>query len=182
MLHLVVEYINSRVKEFLTNAKLYGIARTASRDGSIMPVTNEGDWIKYAGVDDIYPAIIYHKHLSITTTDAPRSGFGDNISDLVNTNQMGMVVFLDEKKTGLKADEIYTLIQAQVTGILKFDGYKSVRIGVSSAILNDAQVWAQEYGINAPLQLKASQRLIQLGYSIVVTLNKNCITIPKCKN
>jgi hypothetical protein len=181
MLHSVVDYINSRIKEVLQKAKIYGIARTATRDGSIMPVTSDGEWIKYAGVDDIYSAIIYHKHLSISSANAPRSGFGDNISDLVNTNQMTMVVFMDEKKTGITADQLYTLIQAQITGILKLDGYKSVRIGVSSAILNDAQVWAQEYG-NTPLQLKASQRLIQLGYSIVVTLDKNCITIPKCKN
>lgn len=180
MLHSIVDYINSRVKEILPKAKLFATARTASRDDNILPVTDTGEFIKYAGVDDIHPVIVYHKHLSISTANAPRSGFGDNISDLVNTNQMAMIVFLDEKKTGLKASELYTIIQAQITGILKIEGYKGVRIGVSSAILNDAQVWAQEYG-NIPLRLTASQRLIQIGYSVVMTLDKNCIKIPKCK-
>ena len=93
-----------------------------------------------------------------------------------------MIIFLDETKTGIKADEIYTLIQSKITGILKFEGYKSIRVGVSSAILNDAQVWAQEYGANVPIRLNPSQRLIQIGYSVVMTLDKNCITISKCKN
>lgn len=180
MLHWIVNWANDRIKELVPGARVYGIARTASREGEQLPVTGEGEFIKYAGVDDTYPAIIYHKHLSISSANVSGSGYGDNTSNIANTNQMALIVFLDEKKTGIKADELYTLIQSLITGVLKREGYKMVRVSVSNAILNDAQVWAQEYG-NVPLRLTASQRLIQIGYSVVMTLDKNCITIPKCK-
>lgn len=177
MLHSIVDFINEKIKG-LVPGKLYGIARTASKDDRIMPVTEAGDWV---GVDDTHPCIVYHKHLSIQSANVAKSGYGDNVSDLQNTHAMTMVIFLDEKKTGVKASELYTLIQSQVTGILKTEGYKSIRTSVLNAILNDGQVWSQEYG-NTPLRLTASQRLFQIGYSVIMTLDKNCITIPKCKN
>lgn len=181
MLHSIVSWVNQQIKGLVPGMRAYGLARTAAKDDRILPITFEGDWI-YAGVDDVYPMQVYHKHLTIQSANVPGSGYGDNISNLANTNAMAMIIFLDEIKTGIKADELYTLIQSKVTGILKFEGYKSVRVGVSNAILNDAQVWVQEYGANVPLRLNPSQRLLQIGYSVIMTLDKNCITISKCKN
>lgn len=178
MLHSIVDWINESLAGIIPGAKFYGIARTAAKDDKILPVTENE---KYIGLDDTYPAQIYHKHLTISSANVPNSGYGDNLSSLSNTYGMAMVAFIDEKKTGIKADELYTIIQAKITGILKIEGYKSVRVSVANAILNDGQVWAQEYG-NTPLRLTISQRLIQIGYSVVMTLDKNCIKIPNCKN
>lgn len=180
MLHSIVDWINESLTGIIPGAKLYGIARTAAKDEKLLPVTEKGDWI-YAGIDDTYKFQSYHKHLTISSANVPNSGYGDNLSSLSNTYGMALIVFIDEKKTGIKADELYTIIQASITGILKIEGYKSVRVSVTNAILNDGQVWTQEYG-NTPLRLTISQRLIQIGYSVVTTLDKNCIKITKCKN
>lgn len=174
-MQLITDFINGQILDLVAGARVYGIAKTAQKDGKILPyVTDQGI---YVGTDDTYALVAYHKEQTLSSANVPRSGYGDNLSDLINTYGMSMIVFFDEKKTGVKADELYTLIQARVTGILKTDGYKAVRIGVSNAILNDGQVWRQEYG-DAPFKLFASQRLIQIGYSVQMTLDKNCF--PKC--
>jgi hypothetical protein len=175
MLHSIIDFINTQFSDLVTGSKVYGIAKTALKDEKLLPyLVEEG---KYVGVDDTYPMMVYHKEQSLSSANVARSGYGDNLSDLSNTYGMSLIVFFDEKKTGVKADELYTLIQARITGILKLEGYKSIRVGVSNAILNDGQVWRQEYG-DAPFKLFASQRLIQIGYSVVMTLDKNCF--PKC--
>lgn len=173
MLHSIIKWINDQLCELVPGAKVYGIARTAKRDDGIMPVSGE-DWI---GIDDAFEFKAYHKELTLRSAVVPRSNYGDSFGDLSNTYEMGLIIFFDEQKLGVKTDELYTLIQARITGILKIDGYKLVRIGVTNAILNDGAVWAQEYG-SLPFKLFVPQRLIQIGYSVMVTLDKNCF--PKC--
>lgn len=175
MLQSIINWINKQLCELVPKGQVFAIAKTANVDGIIKPYVLETE--KGIMVDDTHPFISYHKEQTLQSANVPRTGYGDNLSDLANTYGMSLIIFFDEKKLGVKTDELYALIQARVTGILKIEGYKSVRIGVLNAILNDGQVWRQEYG-DAIFRLSASQRLIQIGYSVVVTLDKNCF--PKC--
>ncbi len=136
---------------------------------------------KYIGIDDTYEAQIYHKQLTVNSTTVRGSAYGDSEANLQNTYGMALIVFFNEKKCGIKADELYTYIQSIITGVLKTEGYKSLRINVLNAILNDGQVWTQEYG-QTPFRLAGPQRLIQINYNIVAVFETNCITIPNCKN
>jgi hypothetical protein len=173
----ITKWSNEKIAPLIPGMKTYGIAKAAIRGDFIAPYAEE----QYIGIDDTYPAQLYHKQLTVNSTTVPRSGYGDNEQSLQNTYQMAMVVFYNEKTSGMPADELYTFIQSIITGVLKAEGYKSVRVGVSSAILNDGQVWAQEYG-QSPFKLSGPQRLIQINYSVVMVFDKNCITIPNCKN
>ena len=173
----ISSFANSKISDILPGIKAYGVAKTAVKDNTIVPYVDE----KYIGVDDTYPAMVYHKLLSIASTTIPRSAYGDNEVNLQNTYQMAMVIYINEKKTGFLPEELYTLIQSSITGVLKAESYKSMRVGVSSAILNDAQVWTQEYG-QSPYKLSGPQRLFQINYSIIAVFDKNCIAIPNCKN
>lgn len=174
----IIKWINVQLLELFPRGKAYEVATTVRKDsGETMPVIDEN----YVGVDDTYSFISYHKQLTLTSAAVARSGFGDNIADLQNTYSNAIIIYYDQKKCGLTVDELYTFIQAKITGILKIDGYKQASINVSNAILNDSQVWIQEYG-SKEFKLSGSQRLIQIGYSVVLTLDKNCITIPSCKN
>ena len=173
----IVNWSNEKICPLIAGLKSYGIAKTAVKDSGIMPYIDE----QYIGIDDTYKAQIYHKQLSITSSVVTRSGYGDSDANLQNTYGMAMFVYFNEEKCGSRADELYTYIQTVITGILKAEGYKSVRVNVLNAVLNDSQVWAQEYG-QTPYRLAGSQRLIQINYSIVMVFEKNCITIPQCKN
>lgn len=173
----IIIWANERIEPLIPGMKTYGVAKAAVKGDFIAPYVDE----KYIGIDDTYPAQMYHKELSVSSTAIARTGYGDNTQDLQSTFQMALIVFYNEKTSGIAADELYTFIQTLITGILKIENYKLVRVGVSSAILNDGQVWAQEYG-QTPYKLSGPQRLIQINYSIVVVLNPKCITIPNCKN
>ena len=176
-IHDIVSWINQQVKEMFPDAKTYGIAHTAKRGEEIVQM--EGG--NYIGIDDINVLQSYHKQNSLRTTIVPRSGFGDNENYQLNTYEHSLIVFFNYKKCGFTVDELYTFIQSKITGSLKREGYRKVVISVSSAILNDSTVWTQEYG-TAAFRLKDDQRLISIGYSVAFTLDKNCITIPNCKN
>lgn len=172
----IANWANDQVCKILPEAKSYGIAKSALKDGNIMPYIDE----KYIGIDDTYPAMVYHKLLGISSATVALSGYGDNDQSLQNTYSMAMIVYFNEDKCGT-ADKLYTFIQSSITGRLKSEDYKSIRLNVASAILNDAQVWTQEYG-PTPLKLIGSQRLIQVNYNVVMVYNKECIVIPQCKN
>jgi hypothetical protein len=177
----ITTWSNDKVAPLIPGMKTYGIAKAAVKGDNIAPYIDGKHLEIYAGIDDTYSAQMYHKQLSISSTTVSRSGYGDNEQSLQNTYQMALIVFYNEKNTGIPADQLYTFIQSIITGVLKAEGYKSVRVGVSSAILNDGQVWAQEYG-QTPFKLSGPQRLIQINYSIVMVFDKHCITIPNCKN
>jgi hypothetical protein len=172
-----INWINETICPIIPGAKTYGIAKTAAKDDKILPYTGD----VYIGIDDTHPAQVYHKQLSISSNNVAGSGYGDNVAFLQNVYGMAMVVYYNEKKCGFTADKIYTFIQSAITGILKSEGHRLLRINVLSAILNDGQVWSQEYG-QTPFKLSGSQRLIQINYSITAVFDKNCIAIPNCKN
>lgn len=171
----ITGWVNGKLCKIMPGIKTYGIAKAAVKGDGIAPYTEE----KYIGIDDVFKAQAYHKQLTISSATVPSSGYGDNEQSLQSTYSMALVVFFNEEKCGFSADKLYTFIQSAITGRLKSEGYKSVRISVSSAILNDAQVWAQEYGATQ-YKLAGPQRLIQVNYTIVMVYNPECITIPKC--
>jgi len=173
----IATWSNDKISPLIPGIKTYGVAKTAAKETGLMPYIDD----KYIGIDDTYSAQLYHKQISIGSTVVARSGYGDSASDLQNTYNMAMFVYFNENKCGIKADELYTYIQSIITGVLKAEGYKLIRVNVLNAILNDQQVWAQEYG-QAPYRLAGSQRLIQINYNIVAVFEPNCITIPNCKN
>lgn len=172
----ITKWANDKICQLLPDAKFYGIAKTARKDDNIMPYIDE----KYIGIDDTFSGQLYHKLLNIASANVPASGYGDQDQNLQNTYGMAMIVYFSEGKCGA-ADRLYTFIQSAITGRLKSDGYRSIRVNVTSAVLNDAQVWAQEYG-QSPFKLSGEQRLIQVNYNIVMVYDKQCISLPNCKN
>jgi hypothetical protein len=171
----ITGFVNSKVEKIMPGLKPYGIAKTAIKGDGLAPYTDE----KYIGIDDTFKAQAYHKQLTINSATIANSGYGDDEADLQNTFGMALIIYFNEEKCGFSADKLYTFIQSAITGRLKSKGFKSVRVSVSSAILNDAQVWAQEYGATQ-YKLAGPQRLIQVNYTIVMVYDKECISIPQC--
>jgi len=171
----IVKWINERLAPVIKGGRFFGIAKIATRGTSTEPYIDE----KFIGVDDTYPATIYHRLTGLSTTTNAGTGYGDSDAFLQNTYQLSLFVYFNEKKCGLTTEKLYTLTQATITGILKSNGYRSLRVSVQSAVLNDTQVWRQEYG-DAPYKLSDQQRLVQINYSIIAVFDPKCITIPQC--
>ena len=171
----ITKWINEQLCNIMPGIKTYGIAKIATKGDGTIPYVDG----RSAAIDDTYPSQAYHKQLSISSTTVPSSGYGDNDQSLQNSYGMALIVYFNEEKCGFSADKLYTFIQSSITGRLKSAGYKSVRVGVTSAILNDAQVWAQEYGATQ-YKLAGPQRLIQVNYSVTMVFDKECMAIPQC--
>lgn len=152
---------------------LYGIAESVKRGTETLPEIDE----KYVGIDDIHPAIIYHRLNSMTSTIKQNTGYGRSAGDQANTYGMSMVVFLDRNKTGLYPDELLLLIQSNFPERLKLSPYVSVVTTFGSVQLKSSEVYSQEYTSDT-YRLKSGQYLFKINYTIETVFSKGCF--DKC--
>jgi hypothetical protein len=182
LLHSFIEKLNSNISEMIPGMKVYGLARTVTRkqgsESQTLPcvVSKDGE-ATYIGIDNDFSVIVYHRNPSITTGRSTRPGTGDGLSDLVNTYQMAMIVFIDHEKAKLYPEELFLFLQANIPDAIKFDPYKTIFIRTTNIILNSQLVFAAEYA-GTDFFLPAEKSLFQINYTIESTFKKDCFA--KC--
>jgi hypothetical protein len=163
--------------------KAYGLAQTVQRESDGVPgvVDISGD-INYVGLDDIYPAIIYHKVNAVSVTRAARQGYGDEYSDLKNTYALVMVIYVDHKRACMTPDEMFLFLQANFPDAIKEQPYSAIRVQINTVNLNSGQVLTSEYP-KSEFQIPANKSLFQITYTIETTFAKKCFAkCPEDKN
>lgn len=171
-IHDIVKQINQAICSRF-DAKTYGIATMSTKGENILPSDDE----KYIGLDDIYKIQIYHKLNSMNNQLRTGSGYGDSRGDQVNTFNMSMIVFHNERLTKFKTDQLVLVLQANTPRDVVSEYFKTIRLTYNNVVLNDAVVWQQEYGQSA-YKLKPHQRLIQINYTVEATYKEGCFA--KC--
>lgn len=131
----------------------------------------------YIGLDDTYPVIIYHKHIQTTYVDV-------ELNERREINKMQMIVFGRLDILNLDAETLGALVVTGFPNIIKKADYQNLPIEITSVTLADAQpdaqaVFAKEYR-NTAYQLGPQHALLQFGYSIESTYNKQCFDICGC--
>lgn len=157
--------INTALRPVFPGSKFYGVAVSTEREKKVQPVSDEMP-VSY---DDDYSLQAYHKINGIQVTYKPGVGRDDNT---INTFAMSMFIFNNDKKTGLKQDEIAMIIQSIISGI----NISSVSITPISFILNTQTVFAAEYRGN-DFRLPESMSLTQMNYNIEVTFKSGCFDL-----
>lgn len=179
----IVKEINCQLeKVFPVGFIAYGVARTVIREDGYLPMVDD----KYVGIDDNYALQLYHKINGITINKTRGTGWGNSPGYAVNTYQMSMVVFDNELKTKLASDEVVTLFQAAIPHTISTDFFKSIRISLSSVVLNSQAVYAEEYKSDT-YRLSESQSLSKINYNVEIVFKTDCFEIcpedlQKCKN
>jgi hypothetical protein len=174
-----VHIINEELKGLVPGMQVFGIAETVMRGSEPVPaiVNITGDY-QYVGIDDIKSLIIYHRVGSVSIKRGTVRGFGDEPNNYVNTYQMGMIVYMDMKRTALTPDALLLYIQARMPGMFKVDPYPTdVIITLNNVILNGRTVWAAEYG-DLSFKLPAERTLMQINYTIESQVRVACF--EKC--
>ena len=157
--------INTALRPVFPGSKFYGVAVSTEREKKVQPVSDEMP-VSY---DDDYSLQAYHKINGIQVTYKPGVGRDDNT---INTFAMSMFIFNNDKKTGLKQDEIAMIIQSIISGI----NISSVSITPISFILNTQAVFAAEYR-GHDFRLPESMSLTQMNYNIEVTFKSGCFDL-----
>lgn len=173
----IVEQLNKTLEPLfaackISESKLYGIAETVFRDNISQPEINE----RSVGFDDTYSTMLYHKLSSLNSSIEATAGgsYGRSIGYFVNTYGIGMVIFLDKKKTDLYPDQLLQYIQANFPTGLKVPPYESANIRFQSAILDSRLIFTQEYNANDAYRLKSDQYLFRINYSVELKFDRNC--------
>lgn len=179
MVDQVIAGINSRLSEFFKKfpgVKVYGMTQPMIKTqkigkNTVFPavVDQEGEG-KWVGVDDTAPLIMYHR------TTGPMSvryfeGYGD-LQDTVNTYNNALIVSYDRSKIKLTTDEIQQYIQVSFPTMAKNANFKSIRINISSVILNSQQVYQSEYQNGKTVDPKIS--MVQINYQIETRFSSAC--------
>lgn len=156
----------------ISNNKIFGIAETVFIAGNIsVPEIDE----KNIGIDDVYDLIVYHKLAGLNSSIDAAAAFGRRSGLIINEYSLGMVVFLDKKKTGLYPDQLTQYIQGNFPDQLKMQPYQSIQTRFDGAILDSRQVFTQEYNSNDQFKLKSNQYLFRINYTITAKFDKTCL-------
>lgn len=131
----------------------------------------------YIGLDDIYPVILYHKHIQTTYVDV-------DIDERKELNKMLLIVFGRLDYLNLEAETLAAMVVSGFPTVIKRADYINVPILLNQITLtdslNDAEtVFAREYR-NTAYQLGPQHALMQFGYTIESTYNKKCFDICGC--
>lgn len=156
--------------ELPKGSEINGLAELVPRDEQTMPEIDG----KFVGIDDIYPARIYHRVLSMASKLDPKGGYGNAAGDITNTYSITMVVFLQHERAKLYPDELILFIQANFPDHLKIAPYKNIKITFTGAGLDSQSNWSQEYRSGTDYRLKSDQFLFKINYNIETTFSKGC--------
>lgn len=187
----IIDYINDQlVTEVLSNAKYENkqinglcqlLPRALGNDKiEIIPsyVSESGEAV-YVGPDDDYSLMIYHRVNTITVGKANLSTYGDNRQMDANIARMSMVVFGVRNELQMTNDELAVIIQASTPQaatreVLTTLDFRACNININEIILNDMQVFSEEYQNSVSFFLKPEQFLFKINYSIESTFLKGC--------
>ena len=182
---LIVDSVNLAMKELFykfPGSRLFGLSETVTRqDGdteqqfpAIINPNGEGQPII---PDDAYPATVYHKQNSILSSEKPNSGYGNGraLKSYIFSNTM--IVHINGPKTNVTADEMVSLIEANLPDTIRQPNIRSVNLSTQSFIMSTLQVYSMEYK-NVPYRLPLNYYMMAIGYKAEAIFDKNCI--PKC--
>lgn len=165
----IVEEFNGALT--IEGAKKYSIAQTVNRGKDKLPalIDREGK-AEYIGIDDRNAISWYHKANSMRSRLVASQGYGRSAGSQVNTYEMSMIVFVNRKLFSKYPDEVVQLIQVLTPETIN----KSIRISFNTTILNDQQVYSQEY-LSDTYRLGPEHNLLQINYTLEATLKKKCL-------
>lgn len=173
-IHHIVKLLNTTIDKLFPATQVFGIAKSAIRGEERWPYLDGA----YIGIDDKNALQVYHKVNAMASTLKTLPAYGNSRGSQVNSYNMAMIVFNNQRRTNLKADELVLLIQSRFPSVLPSQYYQSIRLQFNSAILNDETVFAQEY--TASFKLTEFQNLIQINYTLETTFKHGCfITCPE---
>lgn len=173
-IHDIVLTINESL-QLGAHVSLFGIATSVidGNDEKLPAVLKRDGEADYVGIDDRDSIRLYHKVNSVSCSLKASEGYGRSAGAQVNTYAMVMIVFLNRKRRDLYADELFAIIQSQFPEKINLPPYASINIRFNSAILNDQQVYSQEYS-SERFQLGPEHNLFQIQYSVEATFLKGC--------
>lgn len=183
LLRSLIGELNQKFEGIIPGLKAFGIAQSIVRpmgsEEELLPgVADINGEITYVGIDDTNPVSLYHRIAGVTTSRVTnKQGYGDGYSDLINSYQMAMIVFIDHKKTKLFPEELFLFLQANIPDAIKSDPYKTITLRTTNVILNSQLIFRAEYAGTA-FKLPVEKSLFQINYVIESTFKKDCFA--KC--
>lgn len=175
--HHINDYLAKHVfscSKVFEGTKLNEVAENAHREGmtgSFPVIFDDRGSARYIGIDEDFPAIIYHRITAINFTPAT-SSYGDRAAQ-VTTASMRLVMYFDRRRINMSADEMVLFLHANFPRQLKIPKFGTVVVTIQNATPNNLQAFGNEYP-GVTYFLKPEFSLINLNYTIESDVDPRC--------
>lgn len=171
----IICQINDVLSPVFPGSKFYGVAQLLTTEGRVQPTSND----RLVSFDDAFSLQAYHRLNGVNIKETKGYGRENNIT---NTFSVSMIVFNNEKRTGLQSEEIAMIFQSLVNGL----NITSASVSPASFILNTQAIFATEYR-GHEFRLPEHMSLIQFNYTVDITFKSGCFDLcpedfSQCKN
>lgn len=142
---------------------------------------------QFIGLDDTYPAIIYHRAQSLSyNSNTNNAQFGRGVNKVVQVADMMLVIYGRFARLKITAEQFEALIVSGFPDEVASEElvpYKldNMLITLQSSNMLGPQVYAGEYG-GPPVVISAEDILFAVRYRIETAFRKNCFSICDCPN
>ena len=191
-----IDIINAKISEAaladkrFDGSQINGLASLANyKEGDKVltaPVIMDNNYEpKWVGLDDTFPAIIYHRAVGVSYSQINNSSqFGRGVNKLQQTCDMLMIVFGKYERLKLTSEQFEALIAASFPDLVEQEliapfKLDSMLVTLVGSNLVGAQVYAGEYG-GLPVYISAEDILFSVRYRIETQFRKNCFAICDC--
>lgn len=154
-----------------------GETSTTSTKRKLAPGVYRGDGeVEYAGFDDRFDLVSYHRALSMTARKQTNTGYGDD-ARVVLVHNMSLVIFADQDKIGMNADQLALSLQFIIPERLAPDqlprDFYGVTFNLNATQLSADTVFRGEFQ-GVEYFLGPRHLLVRLDYTVESTVNKKC--------
>lgn len=178
----IICHIDNSIKGALDKqVKLLGLAKLITKvekdKKSTFPAVFNEQLNEYseACIDDMFPAIVYHRSINATLLRLQRGGYGDQLPNMRFLQNMSMVIFVRNTDNSNNAESIAMKISmAFPSSLLPIQKeIKSVTTTVNNIVLNAQQVFDEEYK-NVAFFLSPEHILLKVNYTIEGVCKSSC--------
>lgn len=190
-----IDIINAKLRAAIfvdkrfAGAQINGLATLATyREGDTVktaPVVVENNEPRFVGLDDSFPAIIYHRLQTLSYSQINNaSQFGRGVNKMEQTADVLLVVYGRYAPLRITSEQFEALIASgfpDIVDSVELEPYKldSMLVTLQSSNMLAQQVFAGEYGA-LPNQVGAEDILFAVRYRITTQFRKNCFSICDC--
>jgi len=185
----IVDYINyyllaSMGDKRFAGKKAYGMTELHKRGDAVLPALQlETGELKYVGIDDVSPLIIYHRSNGTTETLDTITGFGSRNDNYVERSNMSMYVYAQADKMKMSSSELKDFLLVAMPDVV--DRTSATNIGIRSGFIkhsttnfNSLEIFKREYRIKR--EFDPSFYFLEIKYSIETRFKKTCVKTGHC--
>lgn len=177
--------INTAIEAAMTDkrfysSQLFGLSRLVPQEqGQLPAVVDHNGNGTFAGFDDRYPVVLYHRAISMTDAQVEDiATFGDGLTHHQSIYRMRCVVYADRDRLKMYGENLAGMILSsmRISTRGNSDGLLNITTDTFSCDLDPVRVFTEEYALpQSQFNLPINAAYFAINYNLNIEYNTTCI-------